>query len=57
MKMVVIKIDTGFVNAIHEVHTGLSVAEWEAFSEKAREMLIDDAVSRHIEAYAVDEEI
>lgn len=56
MKMVIIKIDTGFVNAVHEVDTGLNVSEWELLSENAKEALINDAVDSHINAYAVDED-
>jgi len=56
MKMVIIKIDTGFVNAVHEVDTGLNVSEWELLSENTKERLISDAVDSHINAYAVDED-
>jgi len=53
---VIIKIDTGFVGAIHEHDTDTTVDEWKALPDKEKQDWITQLVWESIEAYAVDEE-
>ncbi len=54
--MVIIKVDTGFSGATHQLDTGLTVKEWEALGDKFKNEYLNDAVAERIEAYAVDED-
>jgi len=53
---VIIKIDTGFAGAIHEIDTDLSVEEWQKLSDKIKRSWLVDTAWDYIESYPVDEE-
>lgn len=53
---VIIKVDTGFVGAVHEEDTGLSVDEWNDLDESAKNEYLQGAIDDNICSYAVDED-
>jgi len=53
---VIIKIDTGFVGAVHEEDTGLSIDEWNRLTSKEKDEMMQMAVVDNIEVYAVNDE-
>ena len=52
---VTIKVDTGFVGAIHEMETDLTVEEWKELTDNERHEIRMEAINENIDAYAVDE--
>ena len=53
---VIIKVDTGFVGAIHEEDTGLTVKEWNDLDSDGKYEYLRGAINDNIESYAVDED-
>jgi len=53
---VIIKVDTGYVGACYEEDTGLSLEEWNALDDDAKNEYRAGAISQNIEAYAYDED-
>lgn len=53
---VIIKVDTGFVGAVHEEDTQMSIKEWNALSDEDKRQWMNDCLHENIGVYAVDEE-
>lgn len=53
---IVIKIETGYVGATHEIDTGMEREEWDELPDKEKHDWITDEVWNHIDAYAIDED-
>lgn len=51
---VIIRCDTGFVGGIHEEDTGMTVEEWKALDDKAKEEYFQGIIEDNIEVYACD---
>lgn len=53
---VIIKVETGFVGAVHEEDTGLTVEEWKDLDDGGKNEYLQGAIDDTIESYAVDED-
>ena len=42
--MIVIKVNTGFSGAVHEVDTGLTQQEWDDLSDKEKNEMLNEAI-------------
>lgn len=56
MAHVIIKIDTGFVNAIHELELSITPEEWDELSISTQYEIQAEAMGVVIETYAVSSE-
>lgn len=56
MGNVIIRCDTGFVGAVHEEDTGMTIEEWQALPEEGKNEWLKGIIEDNICSYAIDED-